>query len=87
MGADSTRGTMTDRNAIIDAILAAVDEKHWGFTEDLLLCVCIVAEQMGEVQKAIVDYKRIGAPIEEVDTEMVHLAAMAIKFLISRKTE
>jgi hypothetical protein len=73
--------------AKITAEIKRADDKHGSFPEDLLLRVCIVAEEMGEVQKAIVDYKLAGAPIEDVDTEMVHLAAMAIKFLISRRTQ
>jgi NTP pyrophosphatase (non-canonical NTP hydrolase) len=70
----------------VAAEIRRADEKHGDFPEDLLLRVCIVAEEMGEVQKAVVDYKLAGAPIEDVDTEMVQLAAMAIKFLISRRT-
>jgi hypothetical protein len=73
--------------AKVTAEIKRANEKHGDFPKDLMLRVCIVAEEMGEVQKAVVNYKLAGASIEDVDKEMIQLAAMALKFLVSRRLD
>lgn len=67
----------------IEAELERADENHGDFPGSIELQVAIVAEEMGEVHKALVDNRLSGKPIEEVYKEMVQVAAMAIKFLMS----
>jgi hypothetical protein len=84
----------------IDAALKHAEKKHSKWPDDLARQVLIVGEEFGEVQQAALDFIQFFesdwsidfAPdmvhyrelAEKIDNEMVQVAAMAIRFLMSR---
>lgn len=76
--------TKIDR--IIDDIKTEMDratQLHPDWPDDLIHQVSIMNEEAGESIRAALNHVYHGEPIDEVETELIQTAAMAIRCLIS----
>jgi len=72
----------------IDAIITEVfeelqraEEKFPGFPEDPIHAAAVLAEENGELQKAVLQWTYEGGSVKDVREEAVQTAAMALRFL------
>lgn len=62
--------------------LKRAEELHSGWPADILHGIAIIGEEFGEATKAAFDFAYNGEPLEEVQVELVHTAAMCLRMLL-----
>ena len=77
-----------DKNEIIEVVKAEIEKatkKFPTWPTDPLHALAVVAEEMGEVQKEILQftYEPWKSTKENIEKEAIQLAAMSIRFLMS----
>lgn len=78
---------MRTRVDIISAIMAELDRaeaKYPAWPTDQVHAAAIVAEESGELVRAVLNEAYHGEPAADSDREAVQTAAMAVRFLANR---
>ena len=65
------------------AELKRAEEKFPGFPKDPIHAACVLAEENGELQKAVLQWTYEKCSVMDVRAEAIQVAAMALRFLFS----
>ena len=66
----------------VAAEVLRAEKKFSNWPESPYVALCVLGEEYGELQKAVLHVTEKGADVEDVRSEAVQVAAMAMRFLL-----